>query len=379
MEQTLQDQFFAQIDKAQRVLIALPILVSIDTQATAEALRLFLIGQGKVVTMATSGKPNNNFSFLQKPAEVEHEVSSGGPLVVKLDTRRAKLDELRYEVEADSVDIILAAKQGVFVPGDVSFVSQSTTTFDLIIVVGATSYEQLGELFSKNTELFYNTPRIAIGNDPAHEYFGTINVIDVTASSNAELVARLLLAASTKMSEEAATALLAGVIAATGSFQDVRTTPQTFAVAATLVEHGARQQDIITALFKSRDFTLLKLWGRLLARVKTDNHTLLYSTLPLADFEKTETDASHILPAFRELLDNISGYQMLVLLSEPKFQEVHVLIASLPHVSTDTIIEKFRVTETTEEASHGAYRLTRLVHNGLDITAAEQRLREAIK
>lgn len=374
MERTLQDQFFSQIEKSQRILVALPVLLSVDLQATAEALRLFLISLGKTVTVASSGRSVSDLPFLVEPPPLEVEVSSGGPLVVKLDTTRTKLAELRYEVANDSVDIILGAKQGSFLPEEISVVAKAEGGFDLIIILGAANYEQLGDLFSKSTELFYNTPKIAIANDPAHEYFGTINVIDVTASSCAELVAQLLFAATQPLPEEAATALLAGTISATNSFQDVRTTPQTFAVAAVLIERGARQQDIITALFKSRDFSLLKLWGRLLARVKTINKTLLYSTLPLADFEKSETDASSILPAFRELLDNVSGYQMLVLLAQPAGNEVHVLIANLPHVSLDKIRQAFLGSAMSEEPPHGAYRLQRLISHDWDITAAEKQL-----
>jgi len=378
MERSLQEQFFSSIEKAERILIALPKLLSVDTQATAEALRLFLAGLGKQVTVASSGQPLKTLGFLHQPAEISSEVASTGPLVIAINTKRAKLNELRYEVVGDALEIIVTAKDGAFRPDEVSVGQKSEANFDLIIVLAAASLDQLAELFSNQTDLFYNTPKVAISTDSAHEYFGAANIVDVTLSSAAEVVAQLFVESKQSIDAEIATALLAGIIAATASFQDVRTTPKTFALAAQLVELGARQQDIIINLFKSRDFALLKLWGRLLARVKTVNHTLLYSTLPAQDFEKTATGPDHVLPVFWELLDNVSGYQSLGLLAETAPGVLQLILATLPHVSRENILKVFPNAQVVDEAPHSVYRLTRVIISGMDMLTAENALQSAI-
>jgi nanoRNase/pAp phosphatase (c-di-AMP/oligoRNAs hydrolase) len=201
-------------------------------------------------------------------------------------------------------------------------------------------------------------------------------VIDVTASSNGELLQNVFMLeqGAAPIQPEVATWLLASIVAATNSFQDVRTTPRTLAASAKLIELGARQQDIIVSLFKTRDFALLKLWGRVLARIKTVSDQFLYSTLSSTDFTKTNTTAVHVLPALRELLDNISGYQVVVLLAETEPGSMTAVLATLPHVQTREFVGILASGEIREVQNHGAYRVQQFAIAAKDIVEAESKV-----
>ncbi len=379
MERSVSQQFFEYLQKSQNILIALPESSVFESVAAALALQLSLRDQGKQAQLSSTGPVPSGFSFIQNPPQFTAPAKTAGNLVVLLNTAEKQLDELSYTAENDSVKIFLKAKTGVFVPTDISVTEDRAASYDLIITVDASSLDDLGALFHDNTELFYGVPKINIDTKAKNEYFGAVNIVDVTASSHGEILADLLQSEpTTTPSGEVATLLLASIISATTSFQDVRTTPKTLALAARLVELGARQQDIIISLFKTKDFSLLKLWGRVLARIKTDGDTLLYSSLNNADFAKTETGPEHLFPVFRELLDNISGYQIVVLLAETTVGKLHALIASLPHISIEAFLTSVSADAPKVLPPYGAYRMHQLELSGKELTEVETLLLENI-
>ena len=152
---------------------------------------------------------------------------------------------------------------------------------DLIFVLGAKSLEDLGGLYEQNTDLFFETPKINIDNRAENEYFGQINLVDITVTSAAEILAELLQKYEEQlMDQDIATCLLLGIISSTRSFQHVQTTPKAFLKASELVALGARQQEIIKNIYKTKSLPLLKLWGRALARMKIlEDEKIVYSIL----------------------------------------------------------------------------------------------------
>jgi phosphoesterase RecJ-like protein len=141
-----------------------------------------------------------------------------------------------------------------------------------------------------------------------------------------------------------ATSLLTGIIAQTSSFQLPTTTAKTLSVAATLVGLGAKQQLIIQELFKTKDYNLLKLWGRALACIETDpTLSLLVSTLVPTDFTKTQTTGAYTTQVLKELVENVTNFQTISLLAESEEGTLHIGIAALPHVPLHRVAEEFKV------------------------------------
>jgi phosphoesterase RecJ-like protein len=119
------------------------------------------------------------------------------------------------------------------------------------------------------------------------------------------------------LDEDIATALLTGIITDTGSFQNANTTPKSLTVAAQLVAAGARQQEIIRNIFKTKPLSTLKLWGKVLESVQEDlEHRFIWAKVKHDDFTETgatETETSGVID---ELLKSAPNVDFALLLSE---------------------------------------------------------------
>jgi nanoRNase/pAp phosphatase (c-di-AMP/oligoRNAs hydrolase) len=383
MEAAIQQQIADYINRSRKILLALPLHVTVDRLCSAYALSRILQKLGKETTIASAARMLPNTDFLPDMPSVTPVLNTGQSLVINVSTARTQLDELSYQSTLpDQVQIFLKAKdQGQFLPEDVT-VGAAAENFDLVIVLGTQTLEDLGDLYLQNTDLFFNTPKINLDIDASNDYFGTINWVDVTASAVSEVVTQIIASLEAAVTDEnVATSLLGGIIANTHSFQDAVTTPKTLNTASSLIAQGARQQDIIKSLYKTKDFSLLKLWGRALARIKTvSDVSLLYSTLTRSDFERSGEDNDRLMLVLRELLENVSGFQVVALLGEQDNPKgVRFLIAGLPHANITNIARKLN-----QEAVHaipllGLYQVVVVDIPGLTPAEAEQRLLKAVR
>ena len=117
--------------------------------------------------------------------------------------------------------------------------------------------------------------------------------------------------------EPIATSLLTGIVADTNSFQNANTTPKSLTVAAQLVAAGAKQQDIIRHIFKTRSLAQLRLWGRALSYIKEEaDLKFAWSTLSKADFVAAQAEQSTSSGVIDELLKTASGMNFVLLLTE---------------------------------------------------------------
>src|SRR3989344_647990 len=189
---------------------------------------------------------------------------------------------------------------------------------DAVVVIGALDLEELGPLFANHADFFYNTPILNIDHRAANEQFGTVNLIDATAGSCAEVVYELLQhLASRKLAGDIATALYAGIVAGTDSFQKPSTTPRSFQTAARLIEADANREAVIQHLVKTKPLNLIKLTGAIYARLRYEEQVQLYwSILEPTDFQTSHSSSTDIPAAMKELTSNIAGFNATFVLYE---------------------------------------------------------------
>jgi|SRR3989344_1046996 len=312
-----EQQILESINKANRILIALPQNLNGDGLGAGLALFDFLKKLDKQPEVVCAGNGFAPFRFLPKISEIKKELDSFQSFVVSLKTANAQLDELSYEVKPDRVDIFLKPKSGKFSADDLTFRS-AKFPYDLVITLDCPSLEHLGAIYEKNTDLFFETPIINIDHHPVNEHYGQINLVDLTATSTSEILAVLIENFEEGLiDEEIATALLTGIIVETNSFQHPKTTPKAFLKASALVSRGARQQDIIKELYKTKNISMLKLWGRALARLReVPELGLTYSLVNHNDFIKSGAAEQDVLGVMKELVGNLSGRKIILFLAE---------------------------------------------------------------
>ncbi len=94
--------------------------------------------------------------------------------------------------------------------------------------------------------------------------FGTVNLVDVQASSTAEIVFDLIDRLGVELTPEIATALYVGLVTDTGKFMYENTDARSHRMAASLVEAGVNVNEIYRRLYEHAPLEKLKLIARAL-------------------------------------------------------------------------------------------------------------------
>ena len=321
MELTPKQQTTELIKKSQKILITTHVNPDGDGLGSVIALALSLKKLKKDITIACSGDVPAMFQFLNGIEMVDTKFSGTKNLIITLDTSSVEVEKLGYKkVEGENkLRIIITPKAGNFTPENVA-IEAGSYRYDLLIVLDTPVVDRLGSLYDDNTELFYETPVVNIDHHPGNDYFGKVNWIDLTATSTAEVLVSLIesLARETPiLDSEIATALLTGIISDTGSFQHANTTPKSFTVAAQLVAAGARQQEIIKHLFKTKPLSTLKLWGAILAGLKDESeYRFVWSKATAQDFIRFNAETTETGAVIDELLKTVPNIDFALLLTE---------------------------------------------------------------
>lgn len=281
-----------------------------DCLATSIALAHYLALLGGSPTIAAVGveRKLSELSFLPCPSVVVESLSGSRDFVLSFNTTHNPILDVRTERSDHELRIHLTPEHGTIDPRDFSFIL-AKYKFDLVITVGTPDKESLGSLYEAHPDIFYEVPVVNIDQHGSNEQFGQINLVDVTASSTAEIVTALL----REIGEEfldgpVAEALLAGIMAATDSFQKKTTTPRALELASFLMSRGADQQKIVKHLYKTQPLHLLKLWGRIMSNIRSDeNHSLMSATVTIEDLVQARSSVSDLAIVLEKIRSNYAG------------------------------------------------------------------------
>jgi nanoRNase/pAp phosphatase (c-di-AMP/oligoRNAs hydrolase) len=321
-----EQQIFEQIKKAQNILITFTKTWNGDSAASALAFFLLLKKMGKNADIAAE-KPDSEsavvknplkiFSFLPSFSEIKPSIENLRKFIISLDISNAKVSQIKYKMEDNALNFIISPKDGFFTADDISS-SSSGFKYDLIICLDTPDLESLGKIYDNDTEFFYKTTVINIDHHSDNEEYGQINAVDLNAVATSEILFSLFQNYSRDLiDDDIATCLLTGIIAKTKSFKTSNITPSTLSITSQLISMGARRDDIISKLFRSRELNVLKLWGRVLARLNSSlDNKLVWSSLSFTDFLKTESNEEDLADVIEELIINIPQARVIVLLYE---------------------------------------------------------------
>ena len=318
-----------------------------DSLGSAIALYLVLKKMNKEVTVLCADPIPELYDFLPNIQVIGDKLTSSSDFIITLDCRRNKIETIKSSVENDKVNIIITPADGQISEQDISF-TKGKVEYDLIITVDTAELGQLRDIYEKNIELFHQIPVINIDHHISNTHFGKINYVDMMASSATELLVPLIEDLGREegkelMDEDVATLLLTGIITDTGSFQNANTTPKSFECASELIAYGARQQEIIQYIYKTKQLSQLKLWGRVLSKIQTDaQHRLVWSTVSQQDFRDTGSIEDETGDIIDELMTNAPGAEIILLIKEKKDGIISVSIrTTTPAIDGSKIAEMF--------------------------------------
>jgi nanoRNase/pAp phosphatase (c-di-AMP/oligoRNAs hydrolase) len=311
-------QIFEQIKKANNIVIAFNKVWNGDAVASALAMYLLLKKMDKNVDIVAEqfdqGKP---FRFLPAFAKICNSLDNLRRFVISLNTSNAKVEKIKYQTEANALNFIISPKDGFFTKDDIT-THAGNFKYDLIITLDTPDLESLGTIYDNDTEFFYQVPIINIDHHSENEEYGQVNHVEITAIATAEIVFNLVTEYSRELvDEDIATCLLTGIISKTKSFKTQNITPGSLSASAQLIAMGARREEIVNHLYRSRPLNVLKLWGRVLARLTSAaNNSLIWSVLTTADFTKTTANEDDLNEVIDELIINIPQAKVIVLIYE---------------------------------------------------------------
>ena len=315
------------IQRSQSILIVPAPEAQGDSFGSALALFFTLKELGKNANISFADKIPEKFSFLidsaQKPIQ---------DFVISVDTSGKDISKMYYEKNEKDLKIYLTLSTGALEGKDLSLAPRIKTEAspetpqssfdknpDLIIVLGAESLDGIGENFTKNPGLFYETTILNIDNHPLNENFGEINLIEAS-SSLAEITTELIKSLDPTeelLSGRVATCLLTGIVYASQNFRSPRTKPKTFETSAFLINKGADHQKIVQCLYKQKNVSQVRLLGRILEKLSFDEKRDLYSAgLVERDFTDCQATSKDLSFAVEELKLNFRHLPNLLILWE---------------------------------------------------------------
>lgn len=316
MDEKILKQAVDFIKQSQKILILPSSPPDGDSIGSTLALYRVLKKLGKEVTAVCSEEIPDIYNFFPKIDAISKDLKISTDFIVTLDCTKAKVADIKHEIVEDKVNIIITPEKGEFNKSDLKF-GHGSLKYDLIITVDTADVVQLGKFYKDNTALFQKVPVLNIDHHISNERFGKINMVDVMAASTTVILYHLINQLGSEeelIDPDTATLLLAGIITDTRSFQNPNTTAEAFTLSAHLVSIGARQQEIIQHVYKTKQLSTLKLWGRVLSKIKYDQeHQIVWSSVTKQDLEDTKSTEEESQGLLDELMTNAPGAEIFVL------------------------------------------------------------------
>ncbi|HOW60618.1 MAG TPA: DHH family phosphoesterase [Candidatus Moranbacteria bacterium] len=362
------------LNNAKNILIFMGRGSEGDSIGSAWAIYFFLKKMGIQSTVVTPDIKNNfdRFSFLTKPEETISSLAGARDFVLSFNTEFNKITNVRTERNNQQLNIFITPEKGSIDPRDFSFIP-AKFKYDLVIVLNSPDKESLGKVYEENPDIFYEVPVINIDYHADNDNFGQLNIVDITASSTSEIVADLIQKINAEnLDETIAESLLTGIIDATNSFQKKNTTPKSLQISAALMAKGANQQKIIRYLYKTQPLHLLKLWGRIMARLYwEDDISLAWAPVYIEDFVQSRSNPDDITFILDKIKDNYSAGKIFMVLYNEMPGEVCGII------KCNNAEQLKKIAETLEISANGD--TCQFKQEAVDTVEAGQRIVEKIR
>jgi nanoRNase/pAp phosphatase (c-di-AMP/oligoRNAs hydrolase) len=352
MARTQEQQAQELISRARQILVTTRELPSMDALASTLAIGHLLKKAQKAFDIVIPGWNEKQLpAFLSaENLPITNKVGALRAFHIKLNVQQVPLSELMYDVRDGVLDITLLPREGDWTAQDAVFQS-GMDRYDLVITVDANDMTSLGDLGREHAEFLYRTPIINIDCSARNEYWGQVNLVDLTAVSTSQVVYQWIESWDTNLIDgPLATHLLTGMIARTKSFRTPNVTPRTLAAASSLIERGAAREQIIHGLWRTRSVGALKLWGRALSRLSTDLETgLIWTTVTESDLIEAGV-AFHALDGIVDELISYAPEARTVAVFFQKATQTDLHIYTLPPLSAQEIIRPLGGQGSREEA-----------------------------
>lgn len=329
------------IQGAQRILVIPHANVDPDGLGSALACFLLLSQLGKDITVICPDTKPESLNFLPGFEKLQQDIDGAKNFIITINlSEGVEVDKLRYTVEDNKVNIIVMPKAGMIHPEHIAF-GDTGQAFDLIIAVDTADLPLMGQFYTENIDLFSSVPILNIDHHISNTNYGQVQMIDTTAASATEVLYDFFTHEPQfrdKITPDIATLLLTGLITDTRSFQNPNTTPRSLEVAAELLERGARQQEIVQHIYKTKPLSTLKIWGRALNKIQIDRSAgIVWSAVSKEDLAEMEAGSKETAGILDELISTIPDAQLHILFTETEKGELKASMRSSASIDSSAL------------------------------------------
>ena len=317
-------QFSKLLSSSNRILLTGPQSPNVDVVSTAVAWWLFLTKQKKLVDIVFDGKIHK-LKYLPGKVKVKDKLEDINKFKIVLDISKTKVRQISYDVKDEQLHIDIVPEDGLFDEADLS-THKGDYKYDLIISFGALSLDSLGKIFDGNRSFFHDVAIINVDRSVLNENFGQLNVVESNVTSLAEVSYHVL---NKHLDKDIATCLLGGMIAATNSFQSPQVNPKTLELASQLIIKGADRASIVEALYRTKDISTLKNWGKALSRLRKSGN-IISSYLQHEEIDNLPQDFQEMV---KDLILSTPDAQAAVIFYQLELYKTEVWVYTIDNVN----------------------------------------------
>jgi phosphoesterase RecJ-like protein len=224
-------------------------------------------------------------------------------------------------------------------------------------------------------------PILNVDHHISNTQFGQVTLIDPTCASATQVLYQWFMTEESmrkQLNADIATLLLTGLITDTRSFQNPNTTPKSLEVAAELLERGARQQEIIKHIYKTKPLSTLKIWGRALNKIQYDAPSrFVWSTISLDDLKEMNASSKETTGILDELISTIPNADVYILFTELEGGGFKASVRSSPAVDVNRLTG--RTFGGGGHARAAGFSIKEPGNFQLQVLEAVQKLKEGVK
>lgn len=236
------------VHQAKTGLIVVSKTAKLDAMASALALQLAFISQGKTATVCFEGKLPDNAEKLIGINQISKTLQLGGNILkVSFPYEDGAIDKVTYNITDDRFNLLIEPRIGQNpLKSDQVRYDYTGAEVDVIIAIDASNLEALGDLYFQNPDVFVREKLINLDRHFNNQQYGVVNLVAKQTSSTSELVVKILQDLRWDLNNDIATNLYIGLVSATNNFSSFSTNAQSFEVASFLLKNGARKLSLIS-------------------------------------------------------------------------------------------------------------------------------------
>lgn len=234
------DQIKTVLDKAVETLVLLPQNPGPDSISSALSLAIALESSGKKALIACATVLGFDQYPLRQADRITQKIGNKNLVISLKIENRDSVDKVSYNLdELNKVfNLVISPKKAAnpLASDAVSF-SLAGARADIIFIVGASGFDDLGSLYAAEPSLFTETPTVAINRMTPTPY-ASYHISDPQVSTISENMITVIESLGLSLNPDITTNLLAAIDVVTDKLQLPSTTANTFENVAKLIRAG---------------------------------------------------------------------------------------------------------------------------------------------